>query len=319
MIRSSHRDAKRRLDPASNKWVGPTRRYDLVKEFAIALLVVTLLTVTLAAVFSSPDDAPATVGTWARADPKDFVTTAVAELNGSSGTAGYGPPYNSAAEGPKIGPVALAKIAGVHIPINPAEDFVLKPLDLASDGSASLKAALATWRAASTSDQTKWTDNFLAAADQATFDGSAAVPAGDYGPVEPMMTALLGAARSGELDAELVSTNGFYNNDYTKPLLFLGDGNYLSDLATKQHLQGDQWGMMNEVGNYPGQAWLWLYTFWYQVPPFKTSGNADALIWGIMAGLTLILVLLPFIPGLRSIPERTKVYRLIWRDHYRTK
>ena len=29
--------------------------------------------------------------------------------------------------------------------------------------------------------------------------------------------------------------------------------------------------MMNETGNYPGQAWLWLYTFWYQVPPFSTS------------------------------------------------
>ncbi len=25
--------------------------------------------------------------------------------------------------------------------------------------------------------------------------------------------------------------------------------------------------MMNETGNYPGQPWMWLYTFWYQVPP----------------------------------------------------
>ena len=31
--------------------------------------------------------------------------------------------------------------------------------------------------------------------------------------------------------------------------------------------------MMNETGNYPGQAWLWLYTFWYQIPPFSSSGN----------------------------------------------
>jgi hypothetical protein len=75
---------------------------------------------------------------------------------------------------------------------------------------------------------------------------------------------------------------------------------------------------MNEEGNYPGQAWLWLYTFWYQISPFKTSGNADALIWGIMALLTLVLVLLPFIPGLRSLPKFFRVYRLIWRDHYGT-
>ena len=46
-----------------------------------------------------------------------------------------------------------------------------------------------------------------------------------------------------------------------------------------QHLGGDQWGMMNETGNYPGQPWMWLYTFWYQVKPFSTSENADAQVW----------------------------------------
>ncbi len=40
--------------------------------------------------------------------------------------------------------------------------------------------------------------------------------------------------------------------------------------------------MMNETGSYPGQVWLWLYTFWYQVPPFNTSVNADAQIWALM-------------------------------------
>ena len=40
--------------------------------------------------------------------------------------------------------------------------------------------------------------------------------------------------------------------------------------------------MMNETGNYPGQPWMWLYTFWYQVKPFSTSDNADALVWGLM-------------------------------------
>jgi hypothetical protein len=75
--------------------------------------------------------------------------------------------------------------------------------------------------------------------------------------------------------------------------------------------------MMNETGNYPGQAWLWLYTFWYQVKPFSTSGNADALVWGLMALLTAIFVFVPFIPGLRSVPRWVPVYRLIWRRYYR--
>jgi hypothetical protein len=77
--------------------------------------------------------------------------------------------------------------------------------------------------------------------------------------------------------------------------------------------------MMNETGNYPGQAWLWLYTFWYQVKPLSTSGNADALVWGLMMVLTRALfVLVPFIPGVRSIPRLIPVYRLIWRDYYRS-
>jgi len=73
--------------------------------------------------------------------------------------------------------------------------------------------------------------------------------------------------------------------------------------------------MMNETGDYPGQAWLWLYTVWYQIRPFSTSDNADALVWGLMALLTLLLALVPFIPGLRTIP----VHRLIWRDYYRNR
>ena len=95
------------------------------------------------------------------------------------------------------------------------------------------------------------------------------------------------------------------------------EGTYLEDLARAQHLGGDQWGMMNETGNYPGQAWLWLYTFWYQVKPFSTSGNADALVWSLMALFTLAFVLVPYIPGVRSIPKLVPIYRLIWRNYYR--
>ena len=131
----------------------------------------------------------------------------------------------------------------------------------------------------------------------------AKVAAGDYGPVPVMLTQLLALAQSGGLDGALLAQGRFYQTDYTKPLLFLADGTYLEDLARAQHLGGDQWGMMNETGNYPGQAWLWLYTFWYQVKPFSTSGNADALVWALMMLLTLAFVLVPFIPGVRSDPE----------------
>ena len=132
-----------------------------------------------------------------------------------------------------------------------------------------------------------------------------------------MLDRLLVMAQSGGLDGALLSQKQFFATDYTKPLLFIADGTYLEDKARGQHLGGDQWGMMNETGNYPGQAWLWLYTFWYQVSPFSTSGNADALVWGLMALLSLVFICVPFIPGLRSIPRWIPVHRLIWRDYYR--
>ena len=62
--------------------------------------------------------------------------------------------------------------------------------------------------------------------------------------------------------------------------------------------------MMNETGNYPGQAWLWLYTFWYQVPPFTTAcDNADAHDLDDHDGpARSACSCVPFIPGVRSLP-----------------
>jgi hypothetical protein len=76
--------------------------------------------------------------------------------------------------------------------------------------------------------------------------------------------------------------------------------------------------MMNETGSYPGQTWLWLYTLWYQIKPFSTSANADVLVMAVMGVLSLALVLIPFIPGVRDIPRWIPLHKLIWRDYYRS-
>jgi hypothetical protein len=39
-------------------------------------------------------------------------------------------------------------------------------------------------------------------------------------------------ARSGALDADLIANQAFYGTDFTKPLLFLEDGQYFSNVAT---------------------------------------------------------------------------------------
>jgi len=285
-----------------------------------AIGVIMLVAVVFGAVFSSPDDKPVTIARWANADPADFLVTATSELAGTSDSATYGPPYtHTPGTGQNVfDSFSLARLAGVRIPINSPRDFVLRPLSIPGKSDPALAAALAGYRSASASQRRLWTDNYTKALANVSFSaGAPVVASGDYGPVAPMMRDLLVQAQSGGLDGALLAGSRFYQTDYTKPLLLLADGSYLASLAQEQNLLGDQWGMMNETGNYPGQAWLWLYTFWYQIPPFKTSDNADAQIWAIMALLSLALVCVPFLPLIRGAPRRLRVYRLIWRDYYR--
>ena len=297
--------------------VRPQRPYDLVKEFIIALVVIAVATAVLAAVFSSPDRRAITIADWASAEPNDFVATAVAELDGSSDTATYGAPYTHDSQaGQKLGPLPLQRWGGVRSPVDSAEDFVLRPLGSVTNDP-QLVALLATYRAAGADQQHTWTSAYVDALGKAPDGDPAKAAAGDYGPVPTLAADLLTLARGGGLDAQILAEGGFYQDNYTKPLLFLADGSYLEDQATAEHLGGDQWGMMNETGRYPGQAWLWLYTFWYQIKPFSTSGNADALVWGLMMVLSLALLLVPFLPGVRSIPRLVGIHRLIWRQHYR--
>ncbi|MBS1869784.1 MAG: hypothetical protein JSS99_08975 [Actinobacteria bacterium] len=294
---------------AAPPWTGPYRSYDLVKELAICIAVVAALATLLTILFSSPDEKPSTIASWARTQPNDFLTTATAELDGSSDTAGYGPPYNHAATGQVIGPIHLQSWLGVSHPVNTAVDYVLAPLATIPNDPA-LRAALARYVAAPAAQRSAWTDAYAKSIGRAGGSSGA-------GPVAPMMTSLLALAQSGGLDGALLTSRHFYQTDYTKPLLFLADGSLLSDRAQAQHLLGDQWGMMNETGSYPGQVWLWLYTFWYQIEPFKSSDNADALVWALMMLLSVAFVCVPFIPGVRSIPRWIPLHRLIWRAHYR--
>ena len=305
-----------RPDVDAPEWKGGHSPYDILKEGAIALLVVAILTIGLAIVFGSPDEPAISLKTWSTATPVDFAQDALSQLNATSETATYGPPYNNVSTGQQLGPLQLAKWVGVTMQINTAKVFVIDPLK-SQPAQPALKGALAQWSSASSSTRASWVANYTKSATKMKWvAGAIVVNATNAGPVPEFITYLTDMARTGALDAVLTQQSAFYTTNYTLPLLFLEDGTYLSNQATHEHLAGDQWGMMNETGNYPGQAWLWLYTFWYQVPPFNSSGNADILVWGLMMLLTLLLALVPFIPGLRTIPRKVKIYRLIWKEHY---
>jgi hypothetical protein len=286
-----------------------------VKEAGIASLVALLLVVLLAGLLSSPDDPPVTVASWARLAPADFLATAASELGGTSETATYGPPYNhQSGSVQNLGP-HWQLLAGVRQPINAAGTFVLSPLSKVAPTDRALDRGLSVYDGASAGQRAAWDSAYEKAVTRVSFRaGTPVLPRAADGPVPVMLSTELTLARSGALDADLLAQHPFYGTDYTKPLLFLEDGNYFSSVATADHLSGAQWGVMNETGSYPGQPWLWLYTLWYQVPGFDNSANVDLIAIYLTGAATLLLLAVPFLPGLRDIPRLIPVHRLVWRN-----
>jgi hypothetical protein len=304
--------ALRRADRAP--WRGPTRRYDIIKEGSIASVIVLVLVVFLAGLLSSPDVPPVTVATWAKAAPADFLATAASELNGSSHSASYGPPYNTNGAPQKI-LFAPANWFGVTQPLDTAQSFVLQPLASVAPTDPAMASALSQYHSASGSQQNTWVTAYINAEAKVTFtNGTPVVPSANDGPVPMMLATELTLARSGAIDTDLLAQRQFYGSDFTKPLLFINDGGYYTDTATAMHLTGSQWGVLNETGSYPGQPWLWLYQLWYQLPGFRTSPNADLIAIYLTGAATILLLCIPFIPGLRDIPRWIPVHRLVWRD-----
>jgi len=301
----------------AGEWRGATRRYDILKEGAIASAIVVVVVVLLAALLSSPDKPPLTVATWANAAPADFLTAAQAELAGTSETATYGPPYNNGTAFVQQELISPQRLIGVGEPINAPEVFVLNPLTHLSATDPALASALATYRAATPAQQTAWNTAYGNALAGVKFQsGTPVLDGAKAGPIPEMLAAELALARSGALDTSLLSGNSFYGTNFTKPLLFMEDGTYFGQVASADHLLGKQWGVMNETGSYPGQPWLWLYTAWYQIKPFNTNPSVDLIAIALTSLATVLLLLIPFIPGLRDIPRWIPLHRQIWRSYY---
>ncbi|HME03962.1 MAG TPA: hypothetical protein VKG38_13150 [Solirubrobacteraceae bacterium] len=322
-------------DKQTQPWKGRYAPYDLVKELCIAVGVITLLSVLLTVLLSSPDDKPSTIAQWSRSLPADFATDAAKELAETSDTAEYGPPYNhSSGSVQHFLFLHPQRWLGVSHPINTADDYVIKPLETVPNDP-ELQHALAEYKAAPEKQKKEWSEAYAKPLEEyataveekktppktVTVNeqaGTVTVTASGTGPVPTMMASLQGLAQSGGLEGGLVTSRQFFQTDYTKPLLFMADGGLLAERAEQQHLLGDQWGLMNETGSYPGQPWLWLYALWYQIEPMKSSPNADIQVLLIMGVLSIAFICIPFIPGINRIPRWIPLYKVIWKEHYRS-
>jgi len=344
-------------------WTGPERSYDLIFEGTLAVLVVAVLVVAAAVMFGSanggltyPGGPPSKPGDaftakyWAtspvpdstgKMDPNggaaDFAATVVTELDGSSATASYGPPFNeTTGSSQKIGHVSLTGVAhsifGLTIPINTANDFVLAPLTaIVAPYDATVAAAIKTYEAAggslqpgvaadelNSAQQTKWLTAYSDALGKGSVtNGQISVAAGDYGPVPVIVQAEMNIALNGSLDGFLQSSAQQITTNATLATMFYSDGAVWSQVAAGQGLTGDQWGVMNELWNYPGQFWLILYAIPYHIPAIASSASADLWVGTLLVTVGMLLqLLLPWIPGLRSIPRLIPFYKIIYRKYY---
>src|SRR6516164_11179646 len=233
MATRTHPRAKKRHPLRT--WRGPERRYDLITEGTIAVILVAALCVAAAVLWGSPNGgltypkgpaSPAgqafSAKYWDANDPSDLAQTAVQELLGASGTATYGPPFNTTPDASQeflgIKPAQIAKsVFALTLPINTANDFVLAPVSqLAAPNNPAVAAAVSRYKAAggdlspgaaadqiASSQQMTWLNNFtkaLSASSAKVTPTSITVRAGNYGPVPAIIAAELAIANNGSLD-----------------------------------------------------------------------------------------------------------------------
>jgi hypothetical protein len=64
----------------------------------------------------------------------------------------------------------------------------------------------------------------------------------------------------------------------------------------------------------PAQTFV-LTPLWYHLlPGWRNSANVDLIAIYLTGAATVLLLLVPFVPGIRDIPRWIPVHRLIWRD-----
>jgi hypothetical protein len=167
-----------------------------------------------------------------------------------------------------------------------------------------------------------WLNNYakaLAASSAKFTPTSITVKAGNYGPVPVIIAAELAIAGNGSLDGYLQGSQQQLSTDTTLGTMFFSDGTLWETVAEAQGVGGDQWGVMNELWNFPGQTWLWLYSGMYQIPALNPSNNANL---DLDVGLLMILfgfllpMFAPWIPVINRIPRWIPLYKIIYRQYY---
>ena len=224
---------------------------------------------------------------------------------------------------------------GVSHPINTADDYVIKPLETIPNDPA-LRRALAEYKAAPEKQKKEWSEAYAKPLEEyataveekktpaerrcrsTTSTGTVTVQASGAGPVPTMMTSLLSLAQSGGLDGSLLTSNQFFQTDYTKPLLFMADGGLLDERAEAAAPARQAVGPDERDRQLPGPA---LAVAVRALVPGRTDediterGHPGAAHHGRAEPRVHLHPLHP--RSSTGCPRWIPIYKLIWREHYR--
>lgn len=137
-------------------------------------------------------------------------------------------------------------------------------------------------------------------------------------PVEGTINALIGMATAGLYEPALNSANKS-GDQTTYSIRFLADTGVLDDRAQGLGITTEQYGMLREeTHQFPIGAW-WLAPIGlmnHTILANDDNGDRDGAI--ILGLCLMLLIAFPFIPGLNQLPDKLKIYKIIWHTRSRS-
>ena len=256
--------------------------------FAVGLILL------LAVVLPSPYIKPTTIQTVAQDAPRLMGRTLVAEFDNSSDTATYLDnidPYTYVAR-----EVYIAAPYRQYLLTQPGHRDELQVFEAES-------ASLQTQQLNAASD-------YLSADN----DNAKNAPAAPSSPVMDVVNSLTAMAQAGLYEATLVDVRGnsTFADGSTYSDRFLADTGVLEEQATALNITTDQYGMIREEKSGTPGAW-WLLPIGllnHTVLANDDNGDRDAAI--IFGSLLLTMLAFPFIPYVNQLPDKLRIWRLIW-------
>jgi hypothetical protein len=225
---------------------------------------------------------------------------------------------------------------------DPGQVFVLDPLRAARPvlgtislphlrtlGASEVRAAIATYDAATRVQQTKWASSYgdalatimpmvgMGEGGGAGMEMGTSSPhyakigrlQGDFGPIPTLVEADLFLAQTGYLEQYLEDVSPGHSFHLTN--IWLYDHPEMLNTAVNLGLTDDQWGMVKERGFQVGPWYLFIPAVFHIYFPYGTTGTGFVL-WNLAFALILLFAV-PLLPGVRSLPKRLKLYRWIYR------